>query len=104
MEALMSMTVGALQTELAKLEPQAGLMLAVNGIFVPVIGVTGAGGTTFAVIRGKGKLNQSSRFTIDEEGLLGHLARLGVSDEEIGEVLGRPAHSIKRKRKALGKQ
>jgi hypothetical protein len=82
------MTVGELQAELAKMNAQDGLMIAVNGTFVPVVGVTAAAGTSFVVLRGKGKLQQSSRFTIDEEGILGHLARIGLSDDQIGEVLG----------------
>jgi hypothetical protein len=97
------MTVGELQAALAKLDSEHNIMIALNGSFVPLIGVTAAAaGTNFVVIRGKGKIQQSKRFSIDEEGIIGHLARLGLSDDEIGEVLGRPSDSVKRKRKALG--
>jgi hypothetical protein len=96
------MTVGELQAELAQMDTEAGVMIAVNGTFVPAVGLTAVPGTSFVLVRGKGKLQQSSRFSIDEEGILGHLARIGLSDDQIGEVLGRPSDSVKRKRKALG--
>ena len=94
----MSMKVGDLQAQLAKLDRQADVLIAVNGSFVPALGVVAASGATAIVIRGKGQNQTSPRFSIAEEGMIGHLARLGVSDDEIGEVLGRPADSVKRKR------
>jgi hypothetical protein len=98
----MSMTVGELQARLAKLDPGADVLTAINGAFAPVVGVASASGAAFVVLRGKGSQQESPRFSIGEEGVIGCLARLGVSDEEIAEVLGRPADSVKRKRKALG--
>jgi hypothetical protein len=96
------MTVGDLRAELAQLDANASVMIAVNRNFVHVVGVTATRGTPFAVIRGKGKMVQSKVFSIDEEGILGHLARLGLGDKEIGEVLGRPPKAVAQKRKALG--
>ena len=96
------MTVGELVAALANVNPHHAVMIAVDGTFAPVIGVSGAVGVTFVVVRGQGKTQQSKRFTIAEEGVIGHLAHIGVSDEEIGEVLGRPSESVKKKRKALG--
>ena len=97
------MTVGELRAKLDKLNSENDVMIALNGSFVPLIGVTAAGpGTNFVVIRGKGKLQPSKRFSIDEEGIIGHLARLDLNDNEGGEVLGRPGASVKRKRRALG--
>src|SRR5262245_35179846 len=96
------MNVGELQAELARLDAKWDVMIAVDGTFAPVVGVTVAPDASFIVVRGKGKMQQSKRFSIEEEGVIGHLARLGVSDIQIGEVLGRPAESVKRKRQALG--
>ena len=77
-------------------------MIAVNGTFKPVIGVTAVSGSSFVVIRGKGKTQLSKRFSIDEEGIIGHLVGLGLTDGELAEILGRPAASVAKKRKALG--
>ena len=96
------MTVGELAEALAKLNPQQNLLIAVDGAFAPVIGVTGADGAPFVILRGQGKKRDGSPFTVGEEGIITHLSRLGLSDEAIGEVLGRPPESVKRKRKALG--
>jgi hypothetical protein len=98
----MGMTVGQLQAELAKVDSAIELRIAVDGTFAPLVGVTAVAGSPFVVLRGQGKTQQSPRFTIHEEGVLGKLATLGLSDEEIGQVLGRPAQSVERKRKALG--
>jgi hypothetical protein len=97
-----SMNVGELRGALSSLDAQQDVMIAVDGTFAPVVGVTAASGASFIVVRGQGKMQESKRFTIGEEGVIGHLARLGVSDDEIGEVLGRPSESVKRKRQSLG--
>lgn len=96
------MTVGELQKVLAGLDAQQEVMIAVNGNFSPVVGVTAASGASFIVVRGQGVVQQSKRFSVQEEGVIGHLTHLGVSNDEIGEVLGRTADSVKRKRKSLG--
>jgi hypothetical protein len=88
------MTVGELQAQWANLDAQLSVTIAVNGTFVPVVGLTASPSAPFVVIPGKGKLQQSNRFSVDEEGILGHLARLGLGDDEIGEVLGRASESI----------
>jgi len=98
----MSLTVGNLQALLAKVDTQADVLIAVNGTYAPLLGVVSASGTPFIVLRGKGKHQPSPRFFVEKEGVIGRLVRLGVSDEEIGEVLGRPTDSVKRKRKTLG--
>lgn len=96
------MTIGELRAKLETLHPDLIVNIALNGSFVPLIGVHSAGpGTNFVVLRGKGKIQGSKRFSIDEEGVLRHLANAGFDDSQIGEVLGRPAESIKRKRKAF---
>src|SRR5262249_33457100 len=98
----MSMTAGQFLVELAKVDPQLDIRIAVDGTFAPVVGVTAVAGSPFLVVRGKGKDRESGHFTIHEEGVLGRLAALGLSDAEIGEVLGRSPQTVKRKRKALG--
>jgi hypothetical protein len=64
--------------------------------------VTAVTGSQFVVIRCVGKTQRSSRFTLDEEGVLGKLAFSGVTDKNIAVVLGREAPAVKRKRIALG--
>jgi hypothetical protein len=96
------MTVGKLQALLAKLNTQANVLVAVNGSFVPVVGVTAASGAEFIVVRGLGRPEERRHFSVGEEGVIGHLVHLGASDQEIGEVLGRPKSTIGRKRKSLG--
>jgi hypothetical protein len=98
----MNMTVGDLRAALAHADPQLDLRIAVDGTFAPVVGVSAVAGSPFVVLRGLGKTQQSPRFSIQEEGVLGKLVTLGLSDEEIGQVLGRPPQSVERKRKALG--
>lgn len=41
-------------------------------------------------------------FTTDEDGIIGHLVRLGLENEEIEVILGRPANSVKKRRAVLG--
>jgi len=96
------MTVGDLQVELAKFDSQLNAMVLMNGSFAPVLGVTAVAGAEFMVIRGKGTAHQSKRFSVGEQGLIGHLARFGFSDEKIAEVLGRSPKSVAAKRKVLG--
>lgn len=97
-----AMTVRELQLELAKLNPGDEVRITINGSFARVGGVTPVPKADYVVVRGIGKLAKNDRFTVDEEGIIGHLTSLGLTNEAIGEVLGRPAESIKRKRKALG--
>ena len=100
----MRITVGDLQAQLAKLDTTAEVLIAVNGNLAPAVGVSAATGSSLIVIRGRGKLPKSARagYSVGEEVVIGNLVPLGASDAEIGEVLGRPADSVKRKRKALG--
>lgn len=99
------MTVGELRANLASLHSDLIVNIALNGSFVPVIGVHSAGpGTNFIVIRGKGKIQGSKRFSLDEEGVLGHLVHAGFDDNQISDVLGRSVKIIALKRKALKKK
>jgi hypothetical protein len=96
------MTVRELQLELARLNPDDEVRVTISGTFAPLGGLTPVPQAEYIVLRATGKLAKSDRFTIDEEGIIGHLTSLGLTNEAIGEVLDRPAESIKRKRKALG--
>jgi hypothetical protein len=96
------MKVGELLAALAKADPDLDVLVAVHGDFVSAVGVSTAPGASFVVIRGKGKTQRSSRFSVQEDGVLGHLTNLGVSDEEIAGVLGRPPESVQRRKKHLG--
>jgi hypothetical protein len=97
-----SMSVGELRRALETMDQQANVMLVVNGAFVSVAGLASAPGASFVAIRGKGVLHRSRRFSVAEEGVIGHLSKLGASDIDIGEVLGRSADHVKKKRIALG--
>lgn len=57
------MPVGELQSELSQMNPEEEVWIAVNGTFVPVVGTTAVPNGTYIVIRGKGKIQQSNRFT-----------------------------------------
>lgn len=96
------MTVAELQAELVRLNPDENVLMAINGTFVPVGRLTAVQKAGYVVLRPTGKLAKSDRFTVGEEGILGHLAGLGLTNEAIAEVLDRPVESVKRKRKALG--
>jgi hypothetical protein len=96
------MTVGELRELLAKLDSQLKVEVALNGSFVPVIEVAAYGGTDFILIRGKGKTPQAPKYSIQEQGLIGHLVRLGFDNDKIGEVLGRTTKSVEGARKRLG--
>jgi len=96
------MRVGDLREALAKLDSQKDILIALDGSFVPMIEVAVLDGTDFVLLRGKGKLPQSTKFSIHEQGLIGHLVRLGFSNDKIGEVLGRSSKSVQGARKKLG--
>jgi hypothetical protein len=95
------MKVQELQQELNAVDPAADVVLAANGALVPVTGITFVPGKTMAVIRGRSKNKYQERFTTEEDGVIGHLRMLGLSDEMIGEVLGRESDSVKGRRKRL---
>jgi hypothetical protein len=69
---------------------------------VPIVGVTAVSGSTYVLLRGKGKKQEGTRFTIQEDGVIGHLTHLGLSDDAIGEVLARSPESVERNGKAFG--
>jgi hypothetical protein len=96
------MTVAELQAELARLNPDEEVWVTITGAFAPVGRLTAVPKAAYVVLRGAGKVPKTDRFTVDEEGILGHLSSLGLTNEAIAEVLDRPAESVKRKRKALG--
>ena len=96
------MKVGELQEALAKLDSQHDVMILLNGAFVPVTEVAVFNGLDFIILRGPDKEQASKKYTIQEQGLVGHLVRQGFDNEKIGHVLGRPTQNIKRARKKFG--
>src|SRR5262249_22126882 len=73
--AHVNMTVGDLRAQLAKLDAQAEVLIAVNGNIALAAGVAAATGTEFVVIRGRAKHqeNPGSRFSVGEEVVIGYL-------------------------------
>jgi hypothetical protein len=96
------MTVGDLREALAKLDSQQEVLIALDGSFVPIAEVAAFDGTDFILLRGVSKTLQPKKFTVQEEGMIGHLVRLGFDNERIGKVLGRPSKSVQAARKKLG--
>ena len=95
------MDANNLQEELRQVDPATEVILAANGALVPVTGVTYVADKSVLVIRGRSKDRYNVRFTTQEDGVLGHLRGLGLSDDIIGEVLGRDPSSVKGRRKRL---
>ena len=95
------MTVGDLRAELAKLDSQQNVVVSFDGAFVPMTEVAVFEGLDFVLVRGKGKTSHRKKFTIEEQGLIGHLVRLGFDNDKIGNVLERPSKSVKDMRKKL---
>jgi len=96
------MTVGDLREALAKLEAGQEITILVNGPFTPAVEVVVPAGAHFAMLRGKNTLPLKSKFTINEQGLVGHLVRLGLGNEEMARILGRSLKELERARKVLG--
>jgi hypothetical protein len=96
------MTVGDLREALAKLDAEQDLLIALDGSFVPIAEVATIDGADFILLRGVSKTPQLRKFTVQEQGMIGHLVRLGFDNERIGKVLGRPSKSVQAARKKLG--
>ena len=96
------MTVDDLREVLAKLDSQTNVMIAFDGSIVPVAEVAAFDGADFILIRGSRSTPQSKKFTMQEQGFIGHLVRLGFDNDKIGEVLIRSSKSVQQARKKLG--
>jgi len=96
------MKVGDLREALAKLDSDKDVLVALDGSFVPAAEVAMFEGTDFVLVRGKETTPKPGKFTVQEQGLIGHLVRLGFTSEKIGEVLGRSTKSVEGARKRLG--
>lgn len=96
------MTVGDLREALAKLDSQKEVVIALDGSFVPIAEVASFNGTDFILLRGVSNTPEPKKFTVQEQGMIGHLVRLGFDNERIGKVLGRPSKSVQAARKRLG--
>ena len=99
----MAMTVGELQNELAKLSPDLTVMIGMNRNLSQILRVTSNPKSNLIVLGGKDMARtKKDPFTTDEDGIIGHLVRLGLENEEIEVILGRPANSVKKRRAVLG--
>lgn len=98
----MRMTVADLRSALAEMDADREVLITFGGEFVPVVGVTAKPGLSFVLVRGMNKGELPKRFTINEDGLIGHLSTGGMDDNGIAEILGRSHDAVKRRRKALG--
>lgn len=96
------MNAQTLQRELTAVDPAADVVIAANGALVPVTGISSAPDKMTVVIRGRSRDKHNERYTTQEDGAIGHLRMLGLSDDMIGEVLGRDADSVKGRRRRLG--
>lgn len=96
------MTVGDLRDALAKLDSQQNVLMSLEGSFVPIAEVAAFNGADFILLRGVSNTEQPKKFTVQEQGMIGHLVRLGFDNEKIGKVLGRPSKNVQAARKRLG--
>lgn len=96
------MNAQELQQELSTIDPAAEVVIAVNGALVPVTGISSVPDKMTVLIRGRSKDKCNERFTTQEDGVIGHLRRLGLTDNMIGEILGRDGPSVKGRRRRLG--
>ena len=96
----MSLTVGELREALASVPDDAAVMLIFEGVLRHAVGVTVASNAGIAVIRSHGQTRPHKRFSAVEDGLIGGLSAMGMSDEAIGELLDRSPDSVKRRRKS----
>jgi hypothetical protein len=96
------MTVGELRAALAKSDATQDVTILVNSIHTPVVEVVVVPGAEMIILRGKNAAPPRQKLSINEQGLVGYLVRLGLDNDGIGRVLGRPAKSVERARKGLG--
>jgi hypothetical protein len=80
----------------------AAVMLIFEGVLRHAVGVTVAPNGGIAVIRSHRQTRPHKRYSEVEDGLIGGLSAMGMSDEAIAELLDRPPDSIKRRRKSIG--
>ena len=98
----MSLKVGELRKAIADTPDDATVMLVYAGVMRHAVGITVAPNGAVAVVRGLGNPRRTSRFSIVEDGLIGGLNAMGMSDDQIAVLLERTTDSIKKRKKTLG--
>ena len=98
----MSLTIGELRKAITNTPDDATVMLVYEGVLRHAIGITVAPNGAVAVVRGSGNPRKSKHFNTIEDGLIGGLNAMGMSDESISELLERSVDSIKKRKKAIG--
>jgi len=96
-ESEQTMTVRDLMAQLESLDPDADVIVGMNGHFSPIAAVVSAAKVPTIVLRGRGE--PPARFSIGEDGLLNRLLGFSLSDAEMGAFLGRSADSVRRRLK-----
>ena len=99
---MMSLTVGELRQAIADSPDDATVMMIHEGRMCNVVATKCAPNGKVAVIRSKGNTRQSKPFSVAEDGLIGGLLAMGMSDESTAELLERSVSSIKRRKKTIG--
>jgi hypothetical protein len=83
---------------LANLPPDCDIKVAVDGQFERVSGVAALKDGSMGIVRLENR-GPPGRVTIQEEGLIGHMIKLGLSNDEMADFLQRPVIAIERFRK-----
>ena len=98
----MIMTVGKLKEQLNGVSEDTALYVLVDGAVTPLVSITIAEKGSLAFMRGKGKGHRSRSYTSTEDGLIGGLNAMGISDARIAELLDRTERSVKQRMKRIG--
>ena len=96
------MNVGELREALASVPDDAAVMLMFENVLRHAVGVTVAPNGGFAVIRNQGQSRPYKHYSVAEDGLIGGLSAMGMSNEAIAELLERTSESIRRRKKSIG--
>jgi hypothetical protein len=95
------MTVGELREALASVPDDAAVMLIFEDVLRHAVGVTVAPNGAIAVIRNRGQ-SRYKHYSVAEDGLIGGLSAMGMSNEAIAELLERTSDSIRKRKKSIG--
>lgn len=95
------LSVGDLRKSIAELPDDAAVMVVYDGRMRHAAGVTISVQGSVAVLRSYINSRNTRKYTTAEDGLIGGLAEIGMTDEQISTLLDRPLHSIQRRKKAL---
>ncbi|MBX9679036.1 MAG: hypothetical protein K2X38_09760 [Gemmataceae bacterium] len=87
---------------LAEVDPQSEVLLSLNSIILPASEMVAIRDADFIVLRSKRTEKGVRRFTVAEDGLIGHMVRLRITEDEMAKALDRPVRAVKTRRKHLG--